>query len=86
MARTLLALLLVAAAFPALPADGAGIYAKACASCHGADGKGKSGPAVTGKQASFVTEVIGMHAPTMNLPKLSPADISAVSKYVSDMK
>jgi len=86
MTRMLLAVALAAAAVPSLAADGAALYAKACASCHGANGKGGSAPAVAGKSASFVTEVIDMHSPAMKLKKLSAPEVAAVAKHVAAMK
>ncbi|HVP66322.1 MAG TPA: cytochrome c [Anaeromyxobacteraceae bacterium] len=86
MTRTLLALALAALAAPSFAADGAAIYAKSCASCHGEDGKGGTAPPVAGKSAAFVAEVLGMHAPAMKVGKLSAADAGAVAKYVAAMK
>ncbi|HTP50416.1 MAG TPA: cytochrome c [Anaeromyxobacteraceae bacterium] len=86
MVRPLVALLALAAALPGLAVDGAAVYSKACASCHGGDGKGNTGPAIAGKPAALVAEVVDMHAPTMKVPKLSAAEASAVGKYVANLK
>jgi len=84
----LVVLLLSAPAWAGPPAtlDGPGVFKKNCASCHGADGKGGTGPAVAGKATSFVAGVVNAHPPPMNKIELTPDEIAAVSRYVSSLK
>jgi len=67
-------------------AEGATVYAKSCAHCHGADGKAGSGKPIAGEAASFVKEVVEFHPPPMDKMKLSVADTDAVAKYVAGLK
>jgi mono/diheme cytochrome c family protein len=81
MTRAILLVLALSAAVPASAADGAAVYQKYCASCHGPSGKGGSGVA-----AAFVKEVVEFHPPPMTKLKLAPDDLDAVSKYVASLK
>jgi mono/diheme cytochrome c family protein len=85
MTRSILVLLALSLSAPAVAADGAAIYKKYCASCHGASGEGGSGVAVAGKQAAFVKEVVEFHPPPMNKLKLPADDLDAVAKYVAGL-
>ena len=85
MARSILTALLLLAG-PASAADGAAVYQKQCASCHGARGEGGSGKAVAGQAASFVKEVVEFHPPPMDKMKLPAADVDAVSRFVAGLK
>jgi mono/diheme cytochrome c family protein len=86
MTRAILLVLALSAAVPASAADGAAVYQKHCASCHGPSGKGGSGVAVAGKAAAFVKEVVEFHPPPMTKLKLAADDLDAVSKYVASLK
>ncbi|MGA8892390.1 MAG: c-type cytochrome, partial [Anaeromyxobacteraceae bacterium] len=57
-----------------------------CAACHGAAGKGGSGPAIAGKPADVVAAVVDMHPKPMNEIKLSADEVKAVAGYVAAMK
>ena len=84
----LVVLLLAAPAWAGPPAtsDGPGIYKRTCASCHGADAKGGTAPAIAGKQTSLVAGVVNAHPPPMNKIELTPDEIAAVSRFVSSLK
>jgi mono/diheme cytochrome c family protein len=71
---------------PPVAADAPAIYKKGCASCHGADGKGGSAPAIAGKPASAVSRVVTAHPPPMTKIELTPDEIAAVGRYVSTLK
>jgi mono/diheme cytochrome c family protein len=86
MARTILIAIALAAAVPVSAADGAAVYAKHCASCHGPDGQGGTGKAVRGKSAAFIKEVVEFHPPPMDKIKLSAADTDAVATYLAGSK
>ena len=86
MTKTLLAALAILAAAPALAADAAALYKLNCAACHGAAGKGGSGPAIAGKPADVVAAVVDMHPKPMNEIKLSADEVKAVAGYVAAMK
>jgi cytochrome c551 len=83
MTRSILVVLALSLSVPAVAADGAAVYKKQCASCHGASGEGGSGPAVAGKQAAFVKEVVEFHPPPMTKLKLPGDETDAVAKYVA---
>ena len=57
-----------------------------CASCHGADAKGGTGPAIAGKPTSAIVGVVTSHPPPMNKIELTNDEIAAVSRYVSSLK
>jgi mono/diheme cytochrome c family protein len=67
-------------------ASGRQVYAQNCARCHGADGKGKSGPRLAGTSLSLgkiekqVTDG-GSKMPAFG-KQLSPTQVKAVSTYV----
>ena len=91
MKRILVALVVVALSIPAwagppMAADAPGLYKKNCASCHGAEGKGGTAPAIAGKPASAVAGVVNAHAPPMEKLELTPDQIAAVGRYVSSLK
>ncbi|MEI7932681.1 MAG: PQQ-binding-like beta-propeller repeat protein, partial [Alphaproteobacteria bacterium] len=66
-------------------AQGAAAYARVCAGCHAPDGKGATGPALTGRTdfANIVRVINGGQGemPTQ-APKMTPAEIDAVAKHV----
>lgn len=75
---------------PGDAALGAAVYTERCASCHGADGKGKIGPDLTrkeykyGKSAAQIRESIAAGRPG-GMPAfgdLSPEKIGAVTEYL----
>jgi mono/diheme cytochrome c family protein len=83
MKRVLAALVVVGLSAPAWagpPAtlNGPAIYKKTCASCHGADAKGGTAPAIVG--------VVTSHPPPMNKIELTNDEIAAVARYVSSLK
>ena len=86
MTKTLLAALAILAAAPALAVDAAALYESNCAACHGAAGKGGSGPAIAGKPADVVAAVVDMHPKPMNAIKLSADEVKAVAGHVAAMK
>jgi len=86
MTRLAIAALLLFAAPPALSADASVLYKTNCAACHGAAGKGGSGPAIAGKPADVVAAVVNMHPKPMNEIKLSAEDTKAVAAYVASLK
>jgi len=70
--------------------DGKALFAKHCAGCHGAEGKGAFGPDLSGdyeygKTSAAVQESISLGRPN-NMPafdkKLSPAEIEAVTGFI----
>ncbi|MBE0577315.1 MAG: c-type cytochrome [Desulfuromonadales bacterium] len=70
--------------------DGQALFAKHCAGCHGAEGKGAFGPDLSGdykygKTAMAVQESITSGRPD-NMPafeeKLTPEEIEAVTDYI----
>ena len=70
--------------------DGAAIYKAKCAMCHGADGAGKSGPALKGVSAATVTDVLekgGKKAPhAKGMAALTPDQVKAVAGFVATLK
>lgn len=71
-------------------ADGQALFAKHCAGCHGAEGKGAFGPDLSGdykygKSGMAVQESISSGRPD-NMPafeeKLTPEEIEAVTEYI----
>jgi mono/diheme cytochrome c family protein len=86
MARAILTALALLTAASAQAADGAAVYTKSCASCHGGAGEGASAKAVAGQSAAFVKEVVEFHPPPMDKMKLPAADVDAVSRYVASLK
>ena len=79
-----------AAEVPAAVADGQELYAKHCASCHGAEGKGGFGPDLSGeykygKTDMSVEESIAYGRPG-NMPafdkKLSSEEIKSLADYI----
>ncbi len=74
-------------------ADGQALFAKHCAGCHGAEGKGAFGPDLSGdytygKTKMAVQESISSGRPN-NMPafegKLTPEEIEAVADYILDL-
>ena len=91
MKKILAAILLVSATAPAWGAppsstDGAALYKKNCAACHGATGQGATAPAVAGKQGSVVAKVVNAHPPPMDKITLTPDETAAVGRFVSTLK
>jgi mono/diheme cytochrome c family protein len=86
MKRLFLAVLAILVAVPVLAADAAALYKSTCAACHGAAGKGGSGPAIAGKPADVVAAVVNMHPKPMNEIKLSADEVKAVAAFVAAMK
>lgn len=91
MKQTLVALVVLALSSPAWAgppsaAEAPALYKKSCASCHGAEGKGGTAPAIAGKSASAVAGVVNAHAPPMDKIELTPDQIAAVGRYVSSLK
>ncbi len=91
MKKLVAALLAVSASLPSLAAppgaaDGAAIYKKSCASCHGTTGKGATGPAIAGKPAKAVAAIVNAHPAPMNDISLTPDATAAVARYVSSLK
>ena len=87
-ALVVLALSSPAWAGPPSAAEAPGLYKQNCASCHGAEGKGGTAPAIAGKPASAVAVagVVNAHAPPMSKVDLTPDQIAAVGRYVSSLK
>jgi len=82
----LLLTLFVAWAAPGLAAaDGAALYDKTCASCHGKEGKNGTAMPIAGRSASVVTAMIKSHTPPMKF-KLTDQEIQAIVKYVAGLK
>lgn len=80
------ALLAAAPAVAAPPVDGAAVYQKRCASCHGADGRGNArNPPVVGK-ATLVKEVMELHPPPMERIQLRAGETEAVTAFVAGLK
>jgi mono/diheme cytochrome c family protein len=91
MKRILAALVVVGLSAPAWagpPAtiNGPAIYKKSCASCHGADAKGGTAPAIAGKPTSAIVAVVTSHPPPMNKIELTNDEIAAVARYASSLK
>ncbi len=91
MKKLIAALLAVSASLPALAgppsaADGAAIYKKSCASCHGTTGKGAMAPAIAGKPAKTVAAIVNAHPAPMTEISLTPDATAAVARYVSTLK
>jgi mono/diheme cytochrome c family protein len=70
--------------------DGAAIFKAKCAMCHGADGAGKSGPALKGVSAATVADVLqngGKKAPhAKGMAALTPDQVKAVAAFVATLK
>ena len=86
MFRVLVAVFASLSAVTASAADGAALYKANCAACHGAEGKGGSGPAVAGKSVGVVTAMVNYHPPPMNNIKLSAEETKAVASFVAALK
>jgi|GEM_PF-6852824 len=71
---------------PALAADGAALYGKHCASCHGKAGKNGKDVAIAGRPADVVAANIKDHPLSMESFKLSSKQIQAIAKYVAGLK
>jgi mono/diheme cytochrome c family protein len=69
--------------------EGADLFKAKCAGCHGAAGEGKMGPALKGKTADQVTDVLtnggkkGPHAKAFNA---TPDQVKAIAEFVSTLK
>jgi mono/diheme cytochrome c family protein len=86
MTRSILAAIALVAAGSVSAADGAAVYKKYCASCHGSDGQGGSGKPVVGQSEAFIKEVVEFHPPPMDKMKLSAEDTGAVARFVASLK
>lgn len=91
MKKLLAAVLLVSASVPAWGAppsstDGAALYKKNCAACHGAAGQGATAPAIAGQQASKVAKLVSAHPPPMDKVELTADETAAVGRFVSTLK
>ncbi len=88
MKRLLLAATLLAAgnAWAGAPNANPKLYEKACASCHGAAGKGGSAPAIAGKKPGDVAKVVSSHAPPMDKMDLTPDEIAGIARYLGSLK
>jgi mono/diheme cytochrome c family protein len=81
-------------ALPAFAQDGAATYKAKCASCHGAEGQGKVGPALKGTSLSsdqindLLTKGNDAKKPPHKkaLSTLSADDAKAVAEYVKSLK
>jgi len=71
---------------PALAADGAALYGKHCASCHGPQGKNGKDVAIAGSPADVVSANIKAHPLSMDSFKLSSKQIQAIARYVAAQK
>ena len=66
--------------------DGATLYKK-CAACHGANGSGKLGPNIQGKDPTAVLTNGGKKAPhAARFSGLTDDQIKAVAEYVKNLK
>ncbi len=91
MKKTLVAALLACLSLPALAAppgsaDGAAVYKKSCASCHGADGKGGTAKAIAGKSAREVAKALESHPAPADKLDLTPDQTAGVGRFVSSLK
>jgi mono/diheme cytochrome c family protein len=91
MKKMLAAVLFLSATAPAWGAppsstDGAALFKKNCAACHGAGGQGATAPAIAGKPASTVAKVVSAHPPPMDKVELTADETAAVSRFVSTLK
>jgi mono/diheme cytochrome c family protein len=81
-------------ALPAFAADGAATYKAKCAVCHGAEGQGKSAPAVKGTSLSAdqIKDLVSKGSDDMKAPHkkafagVSAEDARAVADYVKTLK
>ena len=86
--------LAVSIAMPAFAADGAATYKAKCAACHGPEGQGKVGPAVTAAPvtADQINDLLTRGDDAKKAPHkkaisgLSPEDAKAVADYVKTLK
>ena len=78
--------LLLATGGSALAADGAALYGKHCASCHGQQGKNGKDVAIAGRSADAVAANIKDHPLSMNSFNLSSKEVQAIAKYVAGLK
>ncbi len=66
--------------------DGATLYKK-CAMCHGANGEGKMGPAIKGKDVTDVLTKGGKKSPhAAKYAGLTDDQIKTVAEYVKNLK
>lgn len=89
MKRALLLALAASLATPALagpPAPGGDLYKKNCASCHGADAKGGSAPALAGKLPGDVAGGVGNHKTPLPNKDLTPDQVASIARYVGSLK
>lgn len=89
MKRVVLSIILagVIPASPAAAADGAALYQKHCAVCHGSRGQGGTAtPPVAGMDAGKVAKVVGAHPPPMEKTGMTADEIAALARFVSGLK
>lgn len=84
----------VSLALPAFAQDGAATYKAKCASCHGAEGQGKVGPALKGTTLTDaqITDLLSKGDEAKKAPHkkalagLSADDAKAVATFVKSLK
>jgi len=98
LTNTLVVLLIItlsaSLALPAFAQDGAATYKAKCASCHGADGQGKVGPALKGTTLTDaqITDLLTKGEDAKKAPHkkalagLSADDAKAVATFVKSLK
>jgi mono/diheme cytochrome c family protein len=89
MKRIVLSIVL-AALLPATAAaapDGAALYEKHCAVCHGARGQGGTAtPPVAGMAASAIARVVAAHPSPMQKTGMTSDEIASLGSYVAGLK
>ena len=78
--------LVLAVGSSALAADGAALYAKNCASCHGKEGKNGKDVPIAGRPEAVIAANIKDHPLSMGSFNLSEKQITAIAKYVAALK
>lgn len=70
----------------ALAEDGAALYKKTCASCHGPEGKDGKAAAIAGLPEAVLTRNMKTHPSTMKTFGLSSEQNPAIATYVAGLK